>query len=49
VLARGSDPPEPPMACGPCDFVAGVLAALAQGEAAPEYPAGVADGAWPPA
>jgi len=35
VLARGSDPPEPPMACGPCDFVAGALAALAPGGGGP--------------
>jgi len=26
VLARVSDPPEPPVACSPCDFVAGALA-----------------------
>jgi hypothetical protein len=31
LLARGSDPPEPPMARGPCDFVTGALALLAPG------------------
>ena len=28
MLAQGSDPLEPPLACGPCDFVAGALAVL---------------------
>ena len=31
MLAQGGDPLEPPMACGPCDFVAGALAVLARG------------------
>src|SRR5262249_9750364 len=29
ALARGDDPPDPPLACGPCDSVAGAWAVLA--------------------
>jgi hypothetical protein len=41
VLAQGRDPLEPPMTCGPCDFVAGALAVLAQEGWPGDYPSDI--------